>query len=234
MKQRCLFISLLTLMASVFQLISVQAQNQFAIYNYRNDGDFNAWLDSDVEKITYSYTDLDGVEHENIVVQEVWTSDSIYRIPLETVDSIAFKAPEPVMKEGVFYLRGYHGSHTLQIDSLTIYFDTAINRDSLPSVGQTVLSQSPTYPYDGGFAGKAVDITFSEQYVKVVCSRAEIADIFKRLVLVGKAVSEDDSSPAHSKSRIRKISGLDDMDIKKFTLGDINFSALNGIASMEM
>lgn len=233
MKQRCLFISLLALMASVFQLIPVQAQNQFAIYNYRNDGDFNAWLDSDVEKITYSNTDLDGVEHENIVVQEVWTSDSIYRIPLETVDSIAFNAPKPVMREGVFYLRGYHGSHTLQIDSLTIYFDTAISRDSLPSVGQTVLSQSPTYPYDGGFAGKAVDISFSGQYVKVVCCRAEIADIFKRLVLVGKAVSEDDSSPAHSKALARKMSGLDDMDIKTFTLGDINFSALNGIASMK-
>lgn len=233
MKQRCLFISLLALMASVFQLMPVQAQNQFAIYNYRNDGDFNAWLDSDVEKITYSNTDLDGVEHENIVVQEVWTSDSIYRIPLETVDSIAFNAPKPVMREGVFYLRGYHGSHTLQIDSLTIYFDTAISRDSLPSVGQTVLSQSPTYPYDGGFAGKAVDISFSGQYVKVVCCRAEIADIFKRLVLVGKAVSEDDSSPAHSKALARKMSGLDDMDIKTFTLGDINFSALNGIASMK-
>ncbi len=44
-----------------------QESQQHAIYNYRNDGDFNAWLDIDVEKITYSCTDLDGVEHLSLI-----------------------------------------------------------------------------------------------------------------------------------------------------------------------
>ena len=82
-----------------------QPKGQYALYNYRNDGCFNAWLNVDIEKITYSCIDTLGIEHDDIVVQEVWTPDSVYRIPLEAIDSIGFRAPEPEMRDGMFYLR---------------------------------------------------------------------------------------------------------------------------------
>ena len=90
-----LFVLMVTML--YFAPAFAQESQQFAIYNYRNDGDFNAWLDIDVEKITYSCTDLDGVEHDDYVIQEVLTDDSLYRIPIISIDSISFVQPEIVL-----------------------------------------------------------------------------------------------------------------------------------------
>ena len=58
------------------------SQNEIGntFYVYRNDGAFNAFYSSEVDSITYSCIDKDSIEHENIVTQEIWTCDSIYRI----------------------------------------------------------------------------------------------------------------------------------------------------------
>ena len=194
MKQRCLFISLLALMVSFFQLIPVQAQNQFAIYNYRNDGQFNAWLDIDVEKITYSCTDLDGVEHDDIVVQEVWTPDSVYRIPINAIDSIGFRAPKPELKDGIFHITEDHLPYAVSVEDLTVTFRSSIPSSMLPSVGQVVISDVFDSPFEEGFSGKVESISNNNGHITIICSQAALNDVFKKLVLVGKGVSEDDAN----------------------------------------
>ena len=67
------YISLIIALLSVLGLAAQQQQSQYALYNYRNDGDFNAWLNIDIDSITYSNIGLDSVEYDNIVTQEVWT-----------------------------------------------------------------------------------------------------------------------------------------------------------------
>lgn len=194
MKQRCLFLSLLALIVSVFQLIPVQAQNQFAIYNYRNDGDFNAWLDIDVEKITYSCTDLDGVEHDDIVVQEVWTPDSVYRIPINVIDSIGFRAPKPELKEGIFHITEDHLPYAVSAEDLTVTFRSSIPSSMLPSVGQVIISDVFDSPFEEGFAGKVESISNINGQITIICSQAAPNEVFKKLVLVGKGVSEYDAN----------------------------------------
>lgn len=61
------------------------------LYNYRQDGDFNGWPIIKVGEITYSSIDTLGVEHDDVVVQEILTSDGFYRIPLNAIDSLVFK-----------------------------------------------------------------------------------------------------------------------------------------------
>ena len=62
MKRNNYILSLLLLVVSAFNLAPAYAQqNQYAIYNYRNDGDFNAWLNIDIDSITYSLIDTIGV-----------------------------------------------------------------------------------------------------------------------------------------------------------------------------
>ena len=59
-------------------------------YIYRNDGDFNSFFRSQVDSISYSHYDADNVFHDNVVTQVIYTSDSVYHIPVEVVDSILF------------------------------------------------------------------------------------------------------------------------------------------------
>ncbi len=203
MKRTRTYLYLLLLLTSVFNILPVYSQSsQYALYNYRNDGDFNAWLNIDIDSITYSCIDTLGVEHDDIVVQEVWTPDSLYRIPMEAIDSIGFRAPAPVMRDGLFYLRDYHAEHTSEVDSLTLYFDTSVHKDSLPSVGQTIICATETTPYEEGFAGKVIDIKNEDDHIAIQCEEAAVGDIFKRLILVGKASTEvEEVAATRSKTR---------------------------------
>lgn len=54
---------------------------QDAFYIYRNDGDFEGFFYDQVQRIGYSKIDLEGMEHDEYVIQEVETVDSLYRIP---------------------------------------------------------------------------------------------------------------------------------------------------------
>ena len=67
---------------------------QDAFYIYRNDGDFNGFFFDEVIRMNYSKIDPQGVEHEEYVIQEIETADSLYRIPLCAIDSIGFQQPE--------------------------------------------------------------------------------------------------------------------------------------------
>ena len=215
---------------------SAPSGKQYALYNYRNDGDFNAWLNIDIDSITYSRIDTLGVEHDDIVVQEVWTPDSLYRIPLEAIDSIGFRAPAPVMRDGIFYLRDYHAAHALSIDSLTLYFDKSIKNDSLPSIGQVVLSSTKKSPLEEGFAGRVIKVEQQSNSIKVECEMIAVGDVYKRLVLVGKSVSDTDNQ---SFLKLKRADGdpwidFEDSDIKIFEkIGDFEFSCLNGMLSVK-
>ena len=212
-------------------------QHQYAIYNYRNDNDFNAFLNVDIDKIIYSNIGLDGTEYKNAVVQEVWTPDSVYRIPIQAIDSIGFRAPEPIMREGIFYLTEYHAAHTLEIDSLTLYFDTSIDRDRLPSLGQVVLHNTFTTPYEEGFAGKVKTIEKVNGRIKIDCEMLCVGDVYKHLVLVGsaKTMTDEEADVASARTRgdgdpWKKYEENGEMPIRK--IGDLTFNIFDGLISV--
>lgn len=71
-------------------LCGASAQHN-AMFVYRNDGVINAFLKSDVDSLVCSQIDVDSLLHSDYVVQEIWTADSVCRIPLENIDRISFK-----------------------------------------------------------------------------------------------------------------------------------------------
>lgn len=66
------------------------AQNE-AMYVYRN-GNLGklTFLKSEIDSVVCSQVDLQGQRHEEYVVQEIWTRDSVYRTLLSTIDSVSF------------------------------------------------------------------------------------------------------------------------------------------------
>ena len=75
-------------------LFTTPAMAQDAFYIYRNDGEFDGFFFDDVIRMGYSKIDPQGVEHEEYVIQEIETADSLFRIPLCAIDSIGFQQPE--------------------------------------------------------------------------------------------------------------------------------------------
>lgn len=79
---------IVVMMLTISSPTLLDAQNVF--YIYRNDNKPEPFISNDVYNMHYSRTDLQGNEHSKFVVQEIMTYDSIYRIPLEKIDSISF------------------------------------------------------------------------------------------------------------------------------------------------
>ena len=196
-KHIVLFSLLVAIFGNVFPITAFgqQDDNQYAIFNWRNDGDFNAFLNYDVDSITYSKIDLNGRRHSNVVVQEIWTPDSLYRIPLAAIDSITFRAPEPILKEGIFHITLFHFPYVIEATETTVTFDASIPSDSLPSVGQVVVSDiAYEAPFVNGFAGRVTRIVRTEGVVIIECEEVSIEDIYDELICVGKVVTYNDSS----------------------------------------
>ena len=98
MKRRLFLIILLATVT-----LSGMAQNiGEAFYIYRNDGHFNAFLREEVLSIEYSYQDSEGNNYDEIVTQIINTADSIYYIPISSIDSISFIQPETKYKSEVY------------------------------------------------------------------------------------------------------------------------------------
>ena len=190
--KRTRHISLIIALLSVLGMMAQQQQSQYALYNYRNDGDFNAWLNIDIDSITYSNIGLDSIEYDNLVTQEVWTPDSCYRIPLEAIDSIGFRAPEPEYQDDVFHITIEHIPYITAVDKLTITFYSSLPVLMRPTVGQIVTSDTFEEPLTDGFAGRVSEIIDDGEHVTIVCEGVNVTDVFKKLILVGKAVAVDE------------------------------------------
>ena len=76
-------------------------QTQDALYIYRNDGGFHGFFYGEIDRFEYSKVDTLGVEHDDFVVQEIYARDTVYRIPINAIDSIGFVTPENIYKEDV-------------------------------------------------------------------------------------------------------------------------------------
>ena len=87
---RTLFIYMLSLLLSAVAMPVDAQQRQDALYIFRNDGQFNAFFYGDISRICYSKIDTLGVEQPDYVVQEVYALDTLYRIPISAIDSVAF------------------------------------------------------------------------------------------------------------------------------------------------
>ena len=198
MKTHAIFSLLLSLVVAP---LFAQETSQYAIINYCNDGDFNIFLNSEIDSITYSRFDLDSIEYEDIVVQEVWTPDSVYRIPLSSIDSIGFQLPKPKYSEETFPIMDDMLSYIVAVDSLNITFSSSTPKDMLPSLGNILVSNTWESPMEDGFAGRVIDKRETAAGIEYVCEQVGLKDIFESLVFVSRCVTSDDV-PANAKPNI--------------------------------
>ena len=101
------------LLFSLFLLLSAgqSMMAQEAFYIYRNDGNFDGFFYDQVKRMNLSKVDFDGVEHDDYVIQEVLTDDSLYRIPIISIDSISFVQPEIIFNPRLKNMAGSVADH---------------------------------------------------------------------------------------------------------------------------
>ncbi len=193
--KRCIH-SLFALLLSFAATAGLQAQNTAseAIYIYRNDGDFNAFFHKDIDSIVCSSIGLDSTVYAYDVVQEFHTPDSVYRIPLSAIDSVAFSAPQPVLQPNVVRMEENLLDYLTAVDGMRLTF-TSLPKPLYPSKGEILVCTDFENPlFEEGFVGKVYDSYARDNNYIVECDTvSDITEIFERLISIEEMVLPEES-----------------------------------------
>ncbi len=204
MRRYTLYGLMLFIVSAFSALPAFPQTSQYALFHYHNDGDFNAFLNTEIDSITYSNIGLDNVEYDDIVVQEVWTPDSLYRIPIETIDSIGFRAPAPKYSSKTFPITDELLPYVISVGDLSITFSSSTPQSLLPTIGQILVADTWESPLDEGFAGRLTETRQVAGGVEYVCEEVKLNEVFESLVFVGKCVTSDDPNAKRTNLLPRK------------------------------
>lgn len=173
---------LIFILFCAFSLISFAQQETNDIYVYRNDGKFNAFHREEVDSMRYSKFDLDSIEHEDFVIQEFWTNDSIYRLPLSVIDSISINKPHNEYLDNVIKLDEEYISYIKEVDGLTITFEK-LPSFLIPSSNSVLLFEDFSDIFPEGFAGKVQEVIVDDEFCKCVCDTVTLEDVYSKIII---------------------------------------------------
>ncbi len=163
----------------LFSLSAIAQTIGDAFYIYRNDGQFNAFFREEIDSITYSCYDLDSIYSNDYVTQVIYTQDSIYRIPLEAIDSVGFVTPKTTYQPGVIVLEGEMNNYILSSDSMSISFIKDIPSQMLPRVGDKLVTDQISDVFPAGFAGKVESIEVENESFLLKCTKVDLNDVYE-------------------------------------------------------
>ena len=187
MKKLFLFIALAL---GIISGMSAQ-QRQDALYIFRNDGQFNAFFYGDIDHIQYSKVDTLGVEQPDYVVQEVYALDTLFRIPISAIDSVAFVTPENIVKPDVFCPDKSIADYIIASDSLW-WIRLAPNTPAslIPKEGDKLLIEEGSKFIPGGFGGRVSLSVLEDEGWMIITESTPLTDIYDRLVIKSAASTE--------------------------------------------
>jgi len=192
MKSKCLF-QILTIWVMFMMAKPATAQDVF--YVYRNDHCINTFFTEDIDSIVYSNFDTDSVWHDDVVTQVIYESDTLYRIPLEIIDSVGFRTPQTEYQPGTVVLEGEIRKYIISRDSLTLVFDFMTPNELLPKVGDHLVSTVGDDVMPSAFIGKVSTISQGDNGIVVDCSICSLSDVFVRYYGVSRGEQAIEAPP---------------------------------------
>lgn len=211
-----------------------QSNSNRTLYVYRNDGCFNAFYYSEIDSMQCSVIDTMGIKHENYVIQEIYTVDSLYRIPLTAIDSISFVTPKTKYRSNVQIINDSWLNYVISVDNLKIILNKSIPSNLIPVIGQVLVSETRLNPFENGFAGRVSKINREEDGIIILCTDVTLKDIYKTFVYKGRSksytnVSETREKKQENRSEIETIY-FDIPHNLSFSLGPLSLNVSPTIA----
>lgn len=174
---------------------------QDALYVFRNDGGFNAFFYRDIDHFEYSKVDTFGVEHDDYVTQEIHALDSIFRIPISAIDSVAFVTPETKYRADAFVAEANLVNYIIASDSSTWFrVKTETPASLLPKVGDKLLIEQSCDLLPGGFSGKVTAVDQAAEGITVRTERISLTEVYEQYVWKFDG-SQWDSEPGAIRTR---------------------------------
>ncbi|MBR5824233.1 MAG: DUF1566 domain-containing protein [Paludibacteraceae bacterium] len=196
------------IVSCIMSLITILSfgQDNMMLHVYRNDGVFNAFYTFEIDSMFCSVIDTMENAHDGYVVQEFYTRDSLYRIPLSAIDSIVFVTPKIEYNSDVRTIDTTWIDYVDSVDGLTIILNQDIPSNIIPNVGEVLLSETNEAPFIDGFVGRVFNVESQDVGIVISCDSVTLSDIYKTLIYKGKSVST---------TEVSQVNGQRILDINK-------------------
>ena len=213
------------LSALVLFVWALPSFSQQVFYIYRNDGVIHTFFTANIDSMTCSKIDVDSIMHTEYVVQEIYTSDSVYRIPMEIIDSVSFVTPETKYKPGVKVLKGEMKEYIVSRDSLTLLFQTDTPVGLLPVVGDKLVSTVVDDVLGGAFLGQVERVVTQNKGIEVICVPVDLMEVFD--YYYGIMRKENDTE---SQVQVKKVAdGFYTSGMRSLSPGKLSYDWFNNL-----
>ncbi|MCM1451754.1 MAG: hypothetical protein NC102_05820 [Clostridium sp.] len=160
----------------LFQILAMFSQKNIMLY--QKEGVTTLFL-NEIDSISYTSVN-------NVIKQEIFTTDSIYEFDIESVDSICFVAPSIIERDNVFNLSNnliqYVDGVEYGAESHLVLLNSSTPKDLVPKMSDYLYQLEPTKNLPYGFCGRVCDIKESDLGYSILCDHAELSDMFERFV----------------------------------------------------
>lgn len=191
MRKGILFLILTAVVCGTFG-----AYAQKPVYIYRNEGFIQTFITEEIDSITYSRIDADSMLRSDYCMTEIHACDTVFRIPIASIDSISFVTPSTILKSGVFNIDEKLSSWVRDRNDLLLYLDPATPANLLPEKDMTIVSLADNEsPVKGIFFGKVAEIRSENGLLAIKCDPCYLEDAFERLYASSDGVVVEDSKP---------------------------------------
>lgn len=192
----CFFIAALSLIGSV---VYASANPSEALYVYIAERNYRTFFFNEIDSMTVSCIDTDGNMCDRFVTQEIWTPDTVFRIPLNEIDSIAFRPLPTIYKPGIIRLSPEFESHVVKIVDYDIYVDRTLPAALMPKIGDRLLSTTYNEIFYHGMRGEVTDIIPQSDCTIIRCEEIALTDCYEQLcdsyTLEGSYEPDPDGKP---------------------------------------
>lgn len=184
---------------------------QNAMYVYRNDGKFHGFYNFEVVRVGFSRVDTLGREHQDYVVQEIETLDSLYRIPVSAIDSVSFITPRTEYADGMKATTTSElWDYVVDSDSLTWFtLSSSTPAGLIPAVGDKLCTTIGRPNMPGGFYGTVQSVSSTPAGTKVLCHNEGFKAYLKRHMFKGGLVLNEEPERAARRRAIARRVGHD-------------------------
>ena len=198
------------LFSFILALISMAASAQTVgevFYIYQNNGNFNAFMKSEVDSITYSNIGVDSVECNDIVTQLVYTKDSVYKISLSNIDSVAFVTPQTIVNKDVFPLTSAHDPYIIKGDTISFSMLLTTPDNMRPQKGNIVVSEYDCTSFANGIIARVTSVNETGSAYEYNCEKATLDDVYDQIVTYNDGTVEQEQDTPSAAKGMKRVQG---------------------------
>lgn len=157
------------------------AYAQKPVYIYRNEGFIQTFITEEIDSITYSRIDADSILRPDVCMTDIHACDTVFRIPIASIDSISFVTPTTILQPDAFNIDEKLLTWVTGREDLTFYLNPSTPVNLLPEKGKVVVSlANASTPIKGIFMGEVADIKTENDRIAIVCEPTSFEEAFVR------------------------------------------------------